>query len=238
MQKKQLFAFIGARSGSKGLVDKNIKIFHGKPLMAWTIEAACNSKYIDKVFVSTDSTEYTKIARQYGAEVIERPNYLSTDSSSLVEALQHGYEQIKLLYGEFEFALNLQPTSPLRTYKHIDEAVELYFSRKEENSRLFSCYQLEQKYAWIMYRNEQGYAQFMDKKEQTKTHHARQNNSAIYMPNGAIYILPTNDLTQFYNDKSIPYIMNKSESVDVDNKQDFELAEMLFLNNKASSNLI
>ncbi|XPF93800.1 cytidylyltransferase domain-containing protein [Colwellia sp. RE-S-Sl-9] len=227
--KKRLFAFIGARSGSKGLVDKNIKMFHGKPLMAWTIEAALNSQYIDKVFVSTDSKKYAEIAKQYGAEVIDRPEHLSNDDSSLAEALQHAYEQIKTLHGEFNIALNLQATSPLRTCKHIDEAIELYTLRDNEELRLFSCYQLEQKYAWIMKGDKQGYAHFVDNSEQIKTHHARQKNAAIYMPNGAIYILPTNDLSKFYNDTSIPYVMNQAESIDIDTIQDFELAEQAFL---------
>lgn len=230
MSKERIFAFIGARSGSKGLVDKNIKIFHGKPLIAWTIQAALNSKYIDKVFVSTNSKVYADIAKEYGAETIDRPESLSSDSSSLMDALKHGYEQMKLLYGEFNLAINLQATSPLRTYKHIDEAIELYMNSKQERLRLFSCYQLEKKYAWIMKCNKQGYAHFIDNKEQIKTHHARQNNEAIYMPNGAIYILPTNDFSQFYNDTSIPYVMNQSESIDIDTIQDFELAESLFLN--------
>lgn len=225
---KRLFAFIGARSGSKGLVDKNIKMFHGKPLIAWTIEAALNSQYIDKVFVSTDSKKYAEIAKQYGAEVIDRPEHLSNDDSSLAEALQHAYEQIKMLHGEFDIALNLQATSPLRTCKHIDEAIELYTSRDNEKLRLFSCYQLEQKYAWIMKGDKQGYAHFVDNSEQIKTHHARQNNAAIYMPNGAIYILPANDLSTFYNDTSIPYVMNQAESIDIDTIQDFELAEQLY----------
>ncbi|WP_076419629.1 acylneuraminate cytidylyltransferase family protein [Colwellia sp. UCD-KL20] len=226
---KRLFAFIGARSGSKGLVDKNIKMFHGKPLIAWTIEAALNSEYIDKVFVSTDSDKYAEICQQYGAEVIDRPEYLSNDDSSLAEALQHAYEQIKALHGEFNIALNLQATSPLRTRKHIDEAIELYTSRDNEELRLFSCYQLEPKYAWIMKCNEQGYAHFVDNNEQIKTHHARQKNNSIYMPNGAIYILPTNDLSKFYNNTSIPYVMNQAESIDIDTIQDFELAEQLYL---------
>ncbi|WP_077341392.1 cytidylyltransferase domain-containing protein [Pseudocolwellia agarivorans] len=226
---KRLFAFIGARSGSKGLVDKNIKMFHGKPLIAWTVEAALNSQYIDKVFVSTDSEKYAGIAQQYGAEVIDRPEYLSNDDSSLAEALQHAYEQIKALHGEFNIALNLQATSPLRTCKHIDEAIELYTSRDNEELRLFSCYQLEPKYAWIMKCNEQGYAHFVDNNEQIKTNHARQKNNSIYMPNGAIYILPTNDLSKFYNDTSIPYVMNQAESIDIDTIQDFELAEQLYL---------
>lgn len=229
---KRLFAFIGARSGSKGLVDKNIKMFHGKPLIAWTIEAALNSQYIDKVFVSTDSKKYAEIAKQYGAEVIDRPEYLSNDDSSLAEALQHAYEQIKVLHGEFGVALNLQATSPLRTCKHIDEAIKLYTSHEHEELRLFSCYQLEQKYAWIMKGDEQGYAHFVDNSEQIKTHHARQKNAPIYMPNGAIYILPTNDLSKFYNDTSIPYVMDQAESIDIDTIQDFELAEQLYLDTR------
>lgn len=231
---KKVLAFIGARSGSKGLIDKNIKPFHGKPLMAWTILAALESKHIDLVVVSTDSQEYTVIAENFGAQVIIRPEALASDDASLMAALQHSIAALKANHQHFDLVVNLQPTSPLRTAKHIDEAFALYQSAEEvPNLRVFSCYQVLQKFAWIMRKNEQGFAQFLDQHEQTKKAHARQMNPEIILPNGALFILPANDLTQFYNGKTLPYLMSENESIDIDSQADFDLAKDLFLKAKS-----
>lgn len=227
---QKVLAFIGARSGSKGLIDKNIKSFHGKPLMAWTILAALGSKYIDQVVVSTDSTEYATIAKQFGAQVVIRPKALASDEASLMDGLKHTVSALKDDNQCFELVVNLQPTSPLRTAKHIDEALALYREHeyKSPNLRVFSCYQVLQKFAWIMRNNEQGFAQFIDQGEQSKNSHARQSNPEIILPNGAIFILPTHDLTQFYNGNTLPYVMSEQESIDIDSQADFDLAERLF----------
>lgn len=226
----KVLAFIGARSGSKGLKDKNIKRLNGKPLMAWTIEAALASEFVDSVVVSTDSEEYAEIATSYGAQVVLRPEELAGDDASLMAALQHGYQQIQERFGDFDTLINLQPTSPLRTSEHIDEALKLYSQYKMENNvRVFSCLSVPAKYAWIMNCDQQGYAQFIDKGEQKKTAHARQKNKDIMLPNGAIFILPASDLTQFYNGKCIPYIMNEPDSIDIDTLYDFEKAAKIML---------
>jgi CMP-N-acetylneuraminic acid synthetase len=227
---KKVLAFIGARSGSKGLKDKNIKRLNGKPLMAWTIEAALASEIIDLVVVSTDSMEYAEIARSYGAKVILRPENLAGDDASLMAALQHGYQKIQDEFGDFDTLVNLQPTSPLRTFEHIDEALMLYSQNKmESNIRVFSCLSVPAKYAWIMSCDQQGYAQFVDKGEQKKTAHSRQKNKDVMLPNGAIFILPARDLTRFYNGKCIPYIMNERDSIDIDTLDDFEKAAKIML---------
>ncbi|MFB0979509.1 MAG: acylneuraminate cytidylyltransferase family protein [Alteromonadaceae bacterium] len=227
---KKVLAFIGARSGSKGLKDKNIKRLNGKPLMAWTIEAALASEIIDLVVVSTDSMEYAEIARSYGAKVILRPENLAGDDASLMAALQHGYQKIQDEFGDFDTLVNLQPTSPLRTFEHIDEALMLYSQNKmESNIRVFSCLSVPAKYAWIMSCDQQGYAQFVNKGEQKKTAHSRQKNKNVMLPNGAIFILPARDLTRFYNGKCIPYIMNERDSIDIDTLDDFEKAAKIML---------
>jgi CMP-N-acetylneuraminic acid synthetase len=145
-------------------------------------------------------------------------------------ALQHGYNQIQEKFGNFNTLVNLQPTSPLRTSEHIEEALKLYAqSEIENNVRVFSCLCVPAKYAWIMNCDQQGYAQFVDKGEQKKTAHARQKNKDVMLPNGAIFILPTSDLTQFYNGKCIPYIMSERNSIDIDTLDDFEKAAEMML---------
>jgi len=224
---KKVLAFIGARSGSKGLKDKNIKDLHGKPLIAWTIEAALSSSLIDLVVVSTDSQEYADIAKNYGAKVVIRPEELATDDASLMATVQHAYQEVQQKFSNFDILVNLQPTSPLRTQKHIDDALALYSHQKEKNVRVFSCFSISEKYAWIMRCDNAGFANFIDVEEQKKIDHSRQENKDVLLPNGAIFILPTDDLTQFYNGKCIPFIMPESESIDIDTKADFDRASEL-----------
>jgi CMP-N-acetylneuraminic acid synthetase len=226
LEGKKVLAFIGARSGSKGLKDKNIKPLGGKPLMAWTIEAALASSIIDLVVVSTDSKEYAEIAKRYGAQVIMRPEELSGDDASLMAALKHGYESIKEKFGDFDVLVNLQPTSPLRTSRHIDEALELFSqSRQQESIRIFSCSIINSKFSWAMRCDQEGNADFIDQDIRLQKKHNRQSNPELLLPNGAIFILPCNNLTQFYNGKTIPYIMDEQDSIDIDIKDDFDIAK-------------
>lgn len=229
LQGKKILAFIGARSGSKGLKNKNIKPLHGKPLINWTIEAALASKYIDKVVVSTDSQQYADIAQKAEAMIRCRPSELATDDASLMDALVDTVGSLNADNDHYDIVVNLQPTSPLRTSVHIDEALTLYFEHAEDSEKLrvFSCYQLPEKYAWVMRQNADNYAYFIEQEARETGNHARQNNPNIYMPNGAIFILPSSDLTNFYNSTSMPYVMPESASIDIDTLADFECAEKL-----------
>lgn len=230
----RVLAFIGARSGSKGLINKNIKLLKGKPLMAWTIDAAKECQYVDDIIVSSDSNEYLEIAHQYEAKGVLRPQHLSGDNASLIEALQHSVEYLGQQDSEYDIVLNLQPTSPLRTALHIEKALELFVTRKlEENIRVFSCTEIDNKYAWIMNEGNNGYANFVLNSEQNKTNHARQQTPKVLLPNGAIFILPAHDLTQFYNGKTLPFIMSEQASIDIDSEKDFLLVEEFILNDKA-----
>lgn len=223
---KKVLAFIGARSGSKGLVDKNIKDFCGKPLIAWTIIAAKNSAYVDDVVVSTDSPQYAEIAKCYGAKVIIRPDSLATDQADLMAALKHSVATLAEQQQHFDIVVNLQPTSPLRTSEHVSEALNLFTENYQDDLRVFSCYQVLNKYAWIMRCNEHGFANFIDN-QQVNNNHARQKNGDILLPNGAIFILSTHNLTTFYNGKTLPYVMSKESSIDIDTIADFLQAQQI-----------
>lgn len=229
---KRVFAFIGARSGSKGLVDKNIKLLNGLPLIAWTIKSALASKYIDKVVFSSDSQVYLDIAKEYGATVVQRPVELSHDNAALIDAIKHAYNEVKAKSGTFDIVMSLQPTSPLRNNLHIDQALATFLPEylKNSHARLFSCCEIKNKYAWVMRTNNAGFADFIDNNERNKTSHGRQKNTQVLLPNGAIYILPANDITQFYNETSIPFIMKEEESIDIDYLEDFEAVEQLLQN--------
>lgn len=120
---KRVIAIIPARGGSKRLPRKNVLSLAGKPLIGWSIEAAQQSKYIDEIFVSTDDQEISDVAFQFGVNVPElRPIELATDTASSTDVLIY---TLRKFGQQSNIIVSLQPTSPLRTAKHIDEALAL-----------------------------------------------------------------------------------------------------------------
>jgi CMP-N-acetylneuraminic acid synthetase len=121
-----IVALIPARSGSKGLPNKNIKYFRGKPLIAHSIEQALGSKFINKVIVSTDSAEYMTIAKQFGAEVpFVRPLEISGDLSLDIEVFKHCDNYLQEIEYITDLYVHLRPTYPIRTSIQIDECIQM-----------------------------------------------------------------------------------------------------------------
>lgn len=128
--KKKIIAIIPARSGSKGIKNKNIKKLYGKPLIAWTIDAAIKSKLIDRVIVSTDSEKIKKIAIKHGAEApFLRPKNISLDHSRDYSLIRHCLNYLSTNGFKTDLFLYLRPTQPLRTTKEINEAIRKFFSK-------------------------------------------------------------------------------------------------------------
>ena len=121
MKKHAFLGIIPARGGSKGIPRKNVKMIAGKPLIAWTIEAAKAAGLLDHFVVSTDDPEIAQVSRDYGAEVIDRPSELATDEATTISALQHVLSQI-----EAENIVLLQPTSPVRDKDLIDNCIRKF----------------------------------------------------------------------------------------------------------------
>ena len=138
-------AIIPARSGSKGLKDKNILPICGKPMLAYTIEAAIQSNLFDRVILSTDSLEYKKIGEDFGAEVILRGEEVSNDSASTFMVIEDLFGKIEI---SFDYFMLLQPTSPLRNYRHVVEACEL-FERNFDKFDFLVSMQKAQSLAWV-----------------------------------------------------------------------------------------
>jgi CMP-N,N'-diacetyllegionaminic acid synthase len=216
-------AVIPARGGSKRLPRKNILNFGGKPLIAWSIDEAKKSKYIAKTLVTSDDTEILNIAKKYGAEVLQRPSELSSDSSTTYEALEHA---INSLEQEYEYIVLLQPTSPLRTSKHIDEAIELLESKDAD--AVISVCEVEHPVGWSMTLDEDD-----DMSEFVKNIDTRrsQEQEKHYRLNGAIYICKTKKLLEkksfFLEENIFAYKMQREDSVDIDEELDFKLANLL-----------
>lgn len=235
---KKILAFIGARGGSKGLKNKNIIDFAGGPLIVWSIEAARDSKYVDRTIVSTDSEEIAKVSRQAGADVpFLRPARIAQDDSKIEDAIEHALAWIRKNEGvTYEYIMLLQPTSPLRTVEHVDAAIEHYFKHKKSSGDvLVSVSHLPAKIGWLMRKDKKGYVQFCIK--EAKAQYRRQDIPEYYMPNGAIYLLSIKDLAKkgFFPKCTIPFVMEQEVSVDIDSAEDLQRAMDIFKKRKEKS---
>lgn len=221
--KKKVLGIIPARGGSKRLPAKNIMLLRGKPLLAWTIEAGLASGVIDRLIISTDDPEISKVALEYGCEVpFLRPPEFSTDEATSVDVVLHALSQT---HGFTHFIL-LQPTSPLRRANHIVEAFELMCA-----SGASACVSmrrsLESPY-WMFKISEKG---FIAPVVRDLTLQRKQVLPEAYLPNGAIIIGSVEKFQlkkSFYGCDTIPYIMSSTDSIDIDTFDDFKLAESSF----------
>lgn len=219
-------AIIPARSGSKGLKDKNIKLLNGKPLIAYAIEAALQSGVYDVVHVSTDSESYAQIARQYGADVpFLRNEELSSDTATTWDAMRFVVKEYEKLGKKFDVLTVLQPTSPLRTVEDIRGAYEL-FEKKGADSVVGVC-ETEHSPLWSNVLPEDRCLKGFIKEE---ANGPRQKLSVYYRINGAIYMVSVPVLMEhgsLYGECGYAYVMEKEHSIDIDDELDFAMAEFL-----------
>ena len=219
-------AVIPARSGSKGLPNKNIKVLAGKPLLAYTVLAAKESGLFDEICLSTDSAEYARIGLEYGANVpFMRSPELSGDTVDSWAVVREVLQKYREAGREFDTVALLQPTSPLRTAQDIVSAYQLFASRnaravvalsETEDSPLL-CNKLPADSSLSGFLNicENG---------------PRQRQGAFYRVNGAIYIARTpfiESIVNLYQAGCYGYVMPKERSVDIDDEMDFFIAQAL-----------
>lgn len=217
-------AIIPARSGSKGLVNKNILMLLDKPILAYTIEAAIQSEKFIKVIVSTDSLEYKEIAEKYGAEVVMRGEELSNDSATSYMVIKDVLE--KDLGVEYDYFVLLQPTSPFRNYQHINESIEKFEKNISNYDFLVSMTETSKTSTLIKPIEEDESLKHYDL---DFSNYKRQNYKEYY-PNGAIFIGKNKEYLErkhFFGKKSLAYFMNKADSIDIDDRLDFEFAILL-----------
>ncbi len=223
MQNNTVYAIITARGGSKGLPRKNILPLAGKPLIAHTIEAALGCPTISRCFVSTDDREIKSVALEWNAEVIDRPAALATDTATSQDVMRHALETLRAA-GEMpaQFAL-LQPTSPLRTSRHIAECIELFFrtgrtccaSATETDHHPYKSFRVENDRIIPL-------ASF----EHMST--PRQTLPVFYRPNGAIYVVSSERFLRentFITADTAVYVMGRGDSIDIDNSLDLLICE-------------
>jgi N-acylneuraminate cytidylyltransferase/CMP-N,N'-diacetyllegionaminic acid synthase len=223
----EAICIIPARSGSKGIPDKNVYLLNGKPLIAYSIEAALASPKIKRVIVSTDSESYAEIARQYGADVpFIRPPELAGDEVHSIFSVIHCLEWLQEKERYYpELVVKLLPTAPLRKTKHIDEAVELY-KQKGSGSVISVCLadKSPRYYRRIVSNHLVPYEAF------NNINYQRQDLESIYQLNGSIYISTPQIIIKnrtFQVEETYPYVMDRKYSIDIDDCFDLKIAEFL-----------
>lgn len=230
--KQEILAIIPARGGSKGVARKNIKLLSGKPLIAYTIEAALKSKYITRTVISTEDEEIAKIAAGFGGQVpFLRPKELATDTSTTAECVLHLLNTLKAREGyEPDYICLLQCTSPLRTAEHIDEGMEKLLHSEKDGC--ISVCEAEVNPYWTKVFEGDSLKPFM--KEGLEINR-RQDLPRIFRLNGAFYILKTEVFLKnrsFAEGDLTGYIMDGESSVDIDSIMDFEIAELILQKRK------
>ena len=224
---KRILGFIPARGGSKGLSGKNVLPLLGKPLIAWTIEQAQESRYIDQVLVSTDSEEIAEISKNYGAEVpFMRPKELATDNAKVMDVLAHTLNWLEMDKNLYDVIILLQPTSPLRSKEDIDSAIEMLFSKQARS--IVSVCETEHHPHWSNALPPDGCMKdFITNENRNKN---RQELPNFYRLNGAIYLAFSYYVKahgSFLGNGTYAYIMPRERSIDIDNEVDFRFAEFL-----------
>ena len=223
-------AIIPARSGSKGLKDKNIKDLNGKPLLAYSIEAAKSTKLFDEIMDSTDRKKYAEIARSFGANVpFLRSEANSSDKAGswdvVIEVLNKYLEKGK----KFDSICLLQPTSPLRTAQDIIEAYKLLEAKQAD--AITSVCEVDHSPLWTMTLPEDLSLEEFKKHDSDKP---RQLLEKYYRLNEAIYIRKIkydNNKIQLLDSKEYAFIMPREHSIDIDTELDFIIAEAVMKHN-------
>ena len=220
---KTFLAIIPARGGSKRLPRKNILDLCGKPLISWSIEAALKSKYISKVVVSSDDEEILNISSNFGADIIKRPYELANDTATTFDAIKHTINNLE----KYDYIVLLQPTSPLRNEKHIDEAIELLEEKQADG--IVSVCEMDHSPLWSNTLPKDGNMRGFLREEILNKR--SQDLEKYYRLNGAVYICKTDKLLEnksfFLKDNIFAYIMDRKSSIDIDEEIDFEIAKVL-----------
>lgn len=216
---------IPARGGSKGLSGKNIKLLNGKPLIHYAIDVARSLFKDELICVSTDSLKIKEVAEETGIKLpFKRPAPLALDTANSRDVLLHALDYYKDKGYNADTVIILQPTSPLRTKRHMQEALELYTS---DIDMVVSVFETDANPYYILKEeNEQGFLEPSKKGEFTR----RQEAPVVYQLNGAVYVINVSQLRQSAMNrftKVKKYLMPKADSVDIDGEIDFQLAALL-----------
>lgn len=218
----RILGFIPARGGSKGVYKKNIRLVNGKPLIAYSIENALNSKYITRVIVSTDNEEIADVSRRYGAVVIPRPKKISGDKSPTYDAIFHAVDWLKQKNENFDIIVVIEPTSPLRKNNDLDDAIALFIKNINTADSLVSVGEIHLENPYLVKKIDNGYVKPLI--YNNKSYTQRQQLPLVYFPYGVIYVSKIESLKKyktFYQKRTIPYFIERWQNYEIDDFYDY-----------------
>lgn len=239
-KEKTILGIIPARGGSKGLPRKNLKPLCSKPLIAWTIEQALASKYLDKVIVSTEDKEIAEVSKQFGAEVpFIRPKELATDEAKSSDVIIHALNWFKKTTQKFDYLALLEPTSPLREKDDIDKCIELLIDNKVAKS-IVSVSRLESAHPEfnVIIDKKNNFIRKMDGSDNFRVLR-RQDLLDVYFFDGTIYVSEAETFLKkktFYHDRTLAYIVPRWKSFEVDEMFDLICIEAILKHRKVMFN--
>ncbi|MEQ1637549.1 MAG: acylneuraminate cytidylyltransferase family protein [Methylococcales bacterium] len=220
------FIIVPARSGSKGIPDKNIKLLGGKPLIAWTAESIKNAQLSNSLAIlSTDSDRYAEIGRAMGLQVpFLRPQAFAGDSASALAVVEHALQWFEQAYHYLpKQVMLLQPTSPFRSFDMLNQADEMIQSGEADG--VIGCKEIHRDLTTLFNLNA-GYLRPLCTENATQTR--RQDIAPLLTPNGALYLCKTAVLLEkksFYAERTLPLVMDAMMSLDIDSLNDWAMAE-------------
>ncbi len=226
---KKILAVVTARGGSKGLPGKNIRPMNGKPLIAWTIEVAKNSQYLDNLFISTDSQEIADICEKYGANVPElRPALLAQDNTSSMDVLSYTIDLLEKQRNFYDYLILLESTPPLRKNNDIDEMIKLAVNNPEADG-VISLGNVHLEHPSIVKRlNADGY--LIPYVENGQTFYQRQLEDKAFFPYGVGYIVKIERFKEthsIYMEHMLPYFIERWQNYEIDDLYDFKCIEAI-----------
>ncbi len=229
--KRLVISLIPARGGSKGVPGKNMRRIAGNPLISFSILAAQQSNHINYVYVSSDNLDILRHAQAMGVIGILRPDEFATDTASAVGVVEHFIGTLpNELLQEDPYIVYLQPTSPLRTARHIDEAIEQMLSLNAQS--LMSVSETEKSPFKMFTLDAKGCLQSLF--DEKLSNARRQDLPAVFAPNGAVYVFRVSEFKArggFPSNGCMPYIMNAHDSLDIDTEDDIRRLEMILGDN-------
>ncbi len=226
----EILAIIPARGGSKGIPGKNMADLCGRPLLGYTFDAAKKSRFITRIVLSTDDEGFAAYGRENGIEVSMRPSFLASDTAVMKDVINYHLDELENAGYKPDIFILLQPTSPLRTEKHIDEALKALMDDDTADATV-SVVDVPHEYLpmKLMKLKDDGSLGFFQSDgekyttRQTLPHLYARNGAAVY----AVYTDVYRETGSLYGKRCIPYIMEEEDSVDIDNKFDLFLAECI-----------
>jgi len=227
LKNKKIICIIIARGGSKGIKNKNLRIINGKPMIFWTISLAKNCKFLDSIWVSSDSKKILSYANKSKVNIIERPKKFSKDNSSSESAWKHSMKEIEKQGKNFDFVLAPQVTSPLRDQHDFSNGIRFFLKNKLDS--LFSSTQVKDHFTWKK-KGKKLIANYNFLKRKR-----RQQIKEFYLENGSFYIFKKKGFYEKKNrlfGKIGTYSMSKTNSYQIDDIEDINILDSLFKKKK------